>query len=594
MTDLELGVIGNCSIGALIDTRGRIVWCCLPAFDGDPVFNSLVAGTDESAERGFFDIELYGLKSARQKYVRNTAVLTTTLEAQDGAMIEITDFAPRFRRFGRNFLPTMIVRRLKPLAGTARIRIRLKPTFDYGATAPQLTRGSNHIRYVGPDQVLRLTTDAPCAYIIGETSFILDRPLTLLLGPDESLTQSIEETARLFYDNTVDYWLDWSRALSIPFEWQEAVIRAAITLKLCSYEETGGLVAAMTTSIPEAPGSGRNWDYRYCWLRDSYFTVQALNRLSATRTMERYLAYIGNIVAQSGGTLQPLYSIRTEAHLPERTAPALSGYRGMGPVRIGNQAYAQMQNDVYGAVVLASTHSFFDQRLRRPSDAFFFNQLEPLGERAAAQFDKPDAGIWEYRTRAAVHSYSALMCWAAADRLSRIARALGLAERAEAWRSEADRMHAAICAEAYNRKLGSFTSSFGGSDVDASLFLIPLLNFLPASDPRVAGTVAHVDNCLRRGDFLLRYAVEDDFGAPETAFVVCTFWLIEALSVLGRKEEARAHFETLLGRRTALGLLSEDIDPKSGALWGNFPQTYSMVGLINCAMRLSKSWEEAF
>jgi len=385
------------------------------------------------------------------------------------------------------------------------------------------------------------------------------------------------------------------RNLGIPYEWQENIIRAAITLKLNAYEDTGAIVAAVSTSIPESGGSGRNWDYRYCWLRDAYFVVNALNRMNATRPMERYLDYIINIATSTNGRdLQPVYAISGKAGIEEREIGSLPGYRGMGPVRIGNQAYSQVQNDVYGAAILAAAHVFFDARLALRSDESLFRQLEQLGERAAALFDQPDAGLWELRGAQRVHTFSSVMCWAGCDRLAKIAARIGLADRARAWRARADAMHSAICDRAWNGKRRTFAATFGGEDLDASLLLLHELNFLRADDPRFASTVQAVEGELRRGEFVFRYSVPDDFGVPENAFVVCSFWYIDALSALGRKDEARALFQSILARCNRHGLLSEHIDPRSGELWGNFPQTYSMVGMINSAMRLSIPWDEAY
>ncbi len=596
MSTLDLGLIGNCCFGALVDPYARIVWCCLPRFDGEPVFDALLRldEPDRPAERGLFAIDLTGAERSEQHYVPNTPVLITRVTAGDGSAIEITDFAPRFNRFERMFRPTTIVRHIRPVAGLPRIRIRIRPSFEWGAVEPQVTRGSNHIRWIGPSQTVRLTTDAVPSYIIDEAWILLDAPVTLILGADESLTASISETARVFYDNTVQYWRNWTRSLNIPFEWQAEVIRAAITLKLCTFEETGAVIAAMTTSIPEAPGSQRNWDYRYCWLRDAYFVVHTLNRLSATRTLEHYLRYIQNIVAKTaeGAVLQPLYSLTLEDRMEERILDTLPGYRGMGPVRVGNQAYQQVQHDVFGSVILAVTQSFFDTRLVRMGDEALYRQLARLGRVAVARFDVPDAGIWELRTRASVHTFSALMCWAAADRLARIADVLGLPDEATEWREHAVSMHARICDQAWSDQLGGFAATFGGHDLDASLLLIHELGFVAGDDPRFVGTVEAIERGLKRGNHVFRYVVPDDFGTPEVAFTVCTFWFIEALAVIGRESEARQMFEELLACRNSLGLLSEDVDPVTGELWGNFPQTYSMVGLIKCAMRLSKSWED--
>jgi GH15 family glucan-1,4-alpha-glucosidase len=488
----------------------------------------------------------------------------------------------------------MLIRIVTPIAGRPHVRVRLRPLGDYAAARPVLTHGSHHIRYVLPGMTLRLTTDASITALLEERAFVLDRPLAFVLGPDETLLDAPERTARHFLAETQSYWETWVRGLSIPFEWQDAVIRAAITLKLCTFEDTGAVIAGITSSIPEAPDSARNWDYRYCWLRDAYFVVHALNRLGATNTMEQYFQYIINVATESAShELQPVYGIGGEARLPERTVPMLAGYRGMGPVRVGNQAYEQRQNDVYGSVVLAAMQYFFDRRLVTRGDLATFERLERLGERAAQIFDTPDAGIWEYRGRQRVHTFSAVVCWAACDRLARIALHLGAAERAAHWRSVANRMHGVIERQAWSDKLGCFTESFGIDDVDASLLLLPHLDFVPADDPRFASTLKTIERELKRGHHLRRYHAADDFGAPENAFNICTFWYIDALAVTGRREEAREIFEAMLACRNSLGLLSEDIDPNTHELWGNFPQTYSMVGIINSAMRLSMSWEDA-
>ena len=590
MNNLELGMVGNCNISALIDPRGRIVWSCMPRFDGDPVFSALLANDDGG--RGAFSVELQDFAHSEQHYLRNTAILLTTMHDRSGGVVEITDFAPRFKQFGRTFYPMMIVRRLRPLAGSPTVRIRLQPVANYGADNPSLTFGSNHIRYVAPQLVLRLTTDASVTAVVEQTPFVLDRDVTLLLGPDETVPEAPGEVGQRFFGGTRNYWHDWVRFLGIPFEWQEEVIRAAITIKLAAFDDTGAIVAAMTTSLPEAPGSGRNWDYRHCWLRDSYFVVSALNRLSATRTMERYLHYIVNIAANPAlKRLQAVYGINGRARLDESVIESLPGFHGMGPVRTGNAAYRQVQNDVYGAVVLSATHIFFDQRIDRPGTEAHFRRLESLGEMARAVFGRPDAGIWELRKTQRVHTFSGVMCWVACDRLARIAARLGLAERALYWRGHADAIHRGICEKAWDAKRSSFVASFGGQELDASLLLLNELGFLAADDPRFAGTVAAIERELRRGDFIFRYDHEDDFGRPQNAFIVCTFWFVNALAALGRREEARALFEKLLACRNPLGLLSEDIDPATRELWGNFPQTYSMVGLINSAMRLSASWE---
>jgi pentatricopeptide repeat protein len=592
---LNLGVVGNCVISALIDTQGRVVWSCLPRLDGDPVFHALVDSdvAGSRSGRGSWEIRLSGMVRSEQSYRPNTAILATRLFAGDGSAIEITDFCPRFKTRGRLFRPQMLVRRVRALAGTPRISVHLRPSFEYGAREPEITHGSNHVRYVTDQQALRLTTNAPVSYLLEETPFLLEGPTSFVLGPDETLRSSVEHTAREFEEETESYWRLWSRSLALPLEWQDAVIRAAITLKMCTFEETGAIVAAMTTSIPEAPGTQRNWDYRYCWLRDAFFVVRALNSLSEVETMENYLRYLANVVSASpDGHLQPVYGIALEQRLVEREVGSLSGYRGMGPVRVGNQAYEHLQHDVYGNVVLAAAQSFFDERLLRPATPQDFERLERVGEQAYKVYALPDASMWELRTRERVHTSSSLMCWAACDRLSRIAERLGRQDRAELWRQRAAEIRAAIETKAWNAERGSFAESFGGQEVEAGLLLMAEVGFLPASDPRFVGTIAEIERRLRRGPNLFRYAVADDFGVPETAFNICTFWYLDALARLGRVEEARDLFEHMLSCRNHLGLLSEDVHPETGELWGNYPQTYSLVGIINAATRLSRGWEE--
>jgi len=593
---LDLALIGNGTIAALVDPAAEIKWACFPRFDGDPAFCSLLnRDKDRADEFGLFRIELVDSVRTEQEYLMNTPILVTRSFDSEGGAIEITDFAPRFRQYGRLFCPMMVVRQVRRIAGNPRVQIKLRPARDYGCERPRTTTGSNHIRYYGGDVVLRLTTDASTTAVLDENPFYLEDSVTLLLGPDETVNGSVAEIARHFLDETISHWREWVRMLAIPFEWQDQVIRAAITLQLNVFEDTGAIVAAVTTSIPEAPNSGRNWDYRYCWIRDAYFVVNALNRLGATRTMERYLAFILDIVAGAeAGVIKPLYGINGRSVPDEHEAKCLSGYRGMGPVRIGNQAHRQVQHDVYGAAIMAAPHLFFDRRLVRRGDDTLYPRLEALGEQAARLFDQPDAGIWELRGKLRVHTFSSVMCWAGCDRLARIATHLGLADRAAYWRTHADRMHAAICARSWNAKLGSFVGTMDGDTLDASLLRLHEIGFLPADDPRFVGTVRAIEVELKRGDFIFRYSERDDFGTPENAFVVCTFWYINALAATGRRDEARALFEKVLAHCNPHGLLSEDIDPNTGELWGNFVQTYSMVGIIDSAIRLSAEWDQVY
>lgn len=590
---LDLGMIGNCSYAALIDTRARFVWCCLPRFDSNAVFNALVNGgpDGELPDRGVMAVDLDRFASSEQSYVDRTAILTTVIRGEDGA-IEVTDFAPRFYQLGRAFRPRTIVRRIRPLSGSPRITIRVRPTYDYGRVDPRITRGSNHVRFVGPDMTLRLTTDAPIDYILNETLFSLTEPINLILGPDESLAGGIGETAADFEDRTRDYWFGWTRRLALPLEWQDETVRAAITLKLCAYEETGAIIAAATTSIPEAPDSGRNWDYRFCWVRDAFFVIRALNSLAAVRTMENYFGWMMNVIATAdGGHIQPVFGIGLETALTEREIETLSGYRGMGPVRVGNQAHEHRQFDAYGNVILGATQAFVDKRMTRIAGPTDFARLEQVGAKAFELYDQPDAGMWELRSRARVHTSSSLMCWAACDRLAKLAAHLSMSDRASRWRERADRIRAEILTRAWSDKRQAFVESFEGEALDASVLLMAEIGFIDATDPRFVATVDRIGDVLADGVHVRRYEAPDDFGIPETAFNICAFWRLDALARMGRREEARDIFEALLACRNHVGLMSEDTNPVTGQMWGNLPQTYSMVGIVNSAMRLSKPWE---
>src|SRR5271167_2511689 len=482
--NLDLALIGNSCAAAFVDRNARIVWWCYPHFDSDPVFSRLLAGDEE---KGFCDVTLANLVQTESQYVRNTAIVETILTDANGGKVRIADFAPNFERFERVYRPPQIIRRIEPLAGLPRVTIRVRPTHNYGQPTKNVVAGSNHIRYIGGTQVMRLTTDAPLSYIVSEIPFVVTRPISLIFGQDDPFLSAIDTTSREFLDRTCDHWHAWVRYLGLAYEWQVEVVRAAITLKLCSFAETGAIVAAHTTSIPEAPSSSRTWDYRYCWLRDAYFVVDALNRLGATQIMESYINYITTI-ASGDEEIQPLHGIVPFAPLEERIAPDLKGFLGMGPVRVGNQAASQRQNDVYGSVVLAATQMFVDERLPKMGDESLFRLLELLGERALALAFKPDAGLWEYRGRARAHTYSATLCWAACDRLGRIARRLGVADRAKYWATHARNLRERILVEAWDEKQGALTGAFGSPDLDASVLLVAELGLLSSSDPRFIKT----------------------------------------------------------------------------------------------------------
>jgi GH15 family glucan-1,4-alpha-glucosidase len=461
---------------------------------------------------------------------------------------------------------------------------------DYGCSAREHAIGPNHIRYAG-DEGLTLITDAPAEAIVEKTPIHVHQTLTFMFG----IAEPARETTNVgvgFLERTQAYWRSWVGRLDVPGDRHDAVVRAAITLELNVCEDTGAIIAAMTTSIPEAPNSGRTWDYRYCWPRDACFVVNALGRLGELRTTERYLAFLmARAESTSDARLLPMYAIDGGRIPDERVAECLAGYRGMGPVHIGNKASEQQQNDIYGEAVLTAEPLFAHSRASGGGDKALFARLEAFGEQAFRLHDVPDAGLWELRGAERVHTFSSMMCWVACDRLAKYADRLDLADRAEFWRLRAATIHDVITLRSWNTRLNAFTATMEGDSLDASLLLMPRLGFLEPNDPRFIGTVAAIESQLKHGDFVYRYVERDDFGFPENAFLVCTFWYIEALAAMGgtRREEARALFEKVLAARNRHGLLAEDLDPKTLEQWGNFPQTYCMAGIIDCAIALGKN-----
>ena len=589
MTSLDLALVGNGAIGALMDAQGTVVWCCLPRFDGDPVFGSLLADDSQSERAGIFAIELVGAVRAEQQYAVDTPILVTRCYDKKGAAIEITDFCPRFEREGDLFCPALLIRQVRPIGGKPNIVVRVTPAADYGCTLRQHALGANHISYAG-DHALTLTTNASTEAIVDRTPFHVHETLTFMFGVGEQ-TGEVTSVGASYLERTERHWRSWVRSLEVAGQWRDAVVRAAITLELNVYEQTGAIIAAMTSSIPEAPNSGRNWDYRYCWPRDACFVANALSRVGEIRTMERYLAFLlGRAESTNDARLASMYAIDGGPIPGEHLAECLQGYRGMGPVRIGNKASEQQQNDIYGEAVLTAKPLFAHSRARWAGDEALFARLEPFGHHAVLLHNVPDAGLWELRGAERVHTFSSMMCWVACDRLARYADHLELADRAEYWRLRAANMRDVILRRSWNAKLNAFTATMEGDSLDASLLLMPRLGFLEADDPRFIGTVAAIESQLKHGEFVYRYAERDDFGYPENAFLVCTFWYIEALAAIGgaRREKARVLFEKVLAARNRHGLLAEDLDPRTLEHWGNVPQTYSMAGIIDCAMALAK------
>lgn len=583
---MNWGIIGNCAYSALIG-EGRVVWLCWPRMDSSFVFGSLL----DEEKGGAFEVEIVEPREIRQSYVENTNVLRTTFRGRGGAF-ELIDFAPRFQLYDRFFKPTSLFRILRRLEGEPLVRVRCRPVYDYGRREVSHWVASNHIEFTGLPAPMRLTTNIPLTYIQDERPFVLagDKHLALTWG--QPLESPLEETAEGFLARTTDYWRRWVRRTRIPRDYQEAVIRSALVLKLHQFEDTGALIAATTTSLPESPGSGRCWDYRFCWLRDAYFTLNAFERMGHTGEMEGFLHYLRDLCENHGDQLRPLYRINGATDLEEVILDHLAGHRGDGPVRIGNQAHEHVQNDVYGEMILAISRMLMDIRfvgLEGRESAL--RLVERLLGQIETRLEEPDAGLWELRNERKLHGFTLLLHWAGARRAAEIGEALGaheLRRRASRVMKNARELLETRC---WDPELGAFTQAAGQRNLDAAMLLALHLGFLEPGDPRAA---SHVEAIRRQltvdGGLLRRYDVPDDFGEQESAFTVCSFWLAQALAVVGRRDEARRLFEHLLSLHNGLGLYSEDIAPDTGRQLGNFPQTYSHVGLINTAFQVSRDW----
>ncbi len=580
------GLIGNCQLSALVRTDGAIVWSCMPRFDSPPVFGALL----DEANGGAFTIGPADGSRGKQRYLPNTNVLETLFSSKDGSF-RVIDFAPRFLQYERSFRPTKLVRIVEPIAGTPRIRVSCQPTLGWSQERPHRELGSNHLRFRGYDNELRLTTDAPLSYLDGEP-FALSETRRWVLAWGAPVEEPLAPLCDRFLRATTSYWQQWVKHCDVPPHYQEEVIRAALTLKLHCFEDTGAIVAALTTSLPESPGSGRTWDYRYCWLRDASYALGAFRLLGHFEEREQFLSYLLNVASSAPQLdLAPLYRIDGKADLDEQLLPAWRGFEGNGPVRVGNAAATHRQHDVYGEMVLALAPLFLDLRFREQVSRPLTELVARLARKAVALAGQPDAGIWEYRTEWRPQTFSSLMCWAAADRMARIARR-HLPDEVSWFEGEASRIRDEILSRGIDQARGCLVADYGGTELDAALLQAVSLRLLPPEDARLHRTVDLVSNELSHQGWLKRYRGDDGFGRPTVAFMLCTFWLIEALATLGRLTEARRLMEQLRLIDSPLGLLAEDLDPQTRQMWGNFPQAYSHVGVIHAAFAASPRWSE--
>ncbi len=574
-------IVGNCSYIAYITPETSLSWLCWPRPDDSFVFGQML----DEAGGGWFRLVPRGDYTSRQRYLTNTNVLSTTLEGEDWAM-EVIDFAPRFAHHDRHFKPLQFFRVVRRLRGTPRLRVECRPRGQYGMATPTVLEGSNHLSYAGLHVPLRLTTNAPKTHVQHEREFALGEDLYFVLSCGEPFEAPLRETAESFLQKTIRYWRDWVKGTYVPPIFQEEMVRAALTLKIHQYEDTGAILAAGTTSLPEFPGHGRNWDYRYCWVRDTYFSLAALNGLGHFWEAEKYSQFLLGLT-EDFRDLPPVFRLDGSREMPERVL-GLPGYRGEGPVRVGNQAAEQIQTDVYAELVLSLEPLYNDARLAALKTHPSLEVVQHLVSSMEATVRVPDAGIWEYRGRRGLHVGTTIFHWAgavAAEKIARMHDDESLGKAARRVRDEAER----VIESCWRPEPGVFASQVGSDDLDASAFLLVTMGYLRPDDPRARPHVENLAAGLRSpAGFIHRYRALDDFGETHASFLICHFWYAECLAMLGDLDASEAEIRRLLATANHVGLMSEDVDAVTGAQWGNFPQTYSHVGLINAVNRLAR------
>jgi GH15 family glucan-1,4-alpha-glucosidase len=579
----QTGIIGNCAFIAHVHKNTNIEWLCWPRFDSTFIFGGLL----DKNKGGEFSILPDGDFTSHQYYLENTNILITEISCADGTSYKVTDYAPRFREHDRYYKPLMLIRQIDPIEGSPRIRVKCEPVSDYGKTKLTVNRGSNHIQFLGGEEKIRLTTNIPVSYVFDEQHFVLNETKYLAMTYGEPLEAPLISTCTRFLRETINYWRIWIKHSNIASFYQPYVIRAALALKIHQFEDTGAIIAASTTSLPESPGSVRNWDYRYCWLRDTFYVITALNHIGHFEEMEKYFSYVTDISFAEDFRYQPLYSITGQKNIEEFILDDLDGYLGNKPVRIGNQASEHIQNDIYGQVMISVLPLYTDHRFvfsERKDSARWISYLLSKIERT---IDEKDAGIWEFRNMANIHAYSNLFQWAGASAAEKMAKTIGNLEL-EAQAVSLKERAAAHIESCYDPIRRVYTNSAGSPNLDASTLQLILMNYIDPASQRAKDHLIALENELKASNGLFyRYKYADDFGKPKTTFLICAFWYVEALAAVGRTEDAIREFESLLQFSNHLLLFSEDVDEKDGSQWGNFPQAYSHVGLMNAAYRIA-------
>lgn len=587
------GLVGNCQLSALISKFGSLDWLCLPRPDSDPVFGRIL-----DAEGGYFSIDPPDIagSTSKQYYLENTNILVTEVTNSFGDSYRVTDFAPRFEQFGRVYRPISLFRIVEPLLGAPRVRVSCHVVQGWSKKAASAVRGNSHLRYEVQNDSLRLTTNMPLTYLCEETTFALKEKIYFALSWGAPIEDDLVDVSERFLRLTENYWRLWVKHCSVPSMFQKETIRSALALKLHCYEDTGAILAALTTSLPEEAGGTRNWDYRYCWLRDAYFVLTAFHNLGHFEEIEGFLKFFLGIMHNQEASkerLAPVYTLSQGLPLPEKEHLNWAGWRDGRPVRTFNQAAEHIQNDVYGEMLLTLSPIYRDERflhLRNRDHDELFMRLARLCDRSISA---PDAGLWEVRDGWQEHSFTNLLCWAGLDRAIQAQKQGYFTDLGFDVLGARDRAAAAVQAAVTD---GALKNGPRDQTLDASLALLAILRF--PDQAMALSTVRAIQSELRLGSsrphssFYYRYLRSDDFGRPSSAFGICSFWISQALARLGCVQEAREILDDAIEASNHLGLLAEHFDPVSRMQLGNFPQAYSHVGLINAAFAVSPPWSE--
>lgn len=588
MDTLDYGLIGNGKSAALIAKSGSLDWCCLPNFNSASVFAKLL----DKKKGGHFSFEVTSDYTISQKYLRKTNILCTTYASED-AGFQVLDFMPRYREDdGTFYTPPDVVRYIHVLKGIPKFKVRYEPRLNY---AREETITENHRYYLksftktGTYDSLYLYTSLDLDQVLTGEEISLEGNAYFLMGYHEKLREQNLERAYLKFQRTKTYWMNWSESTTKFPYYDEAINRSALVLKAMTYQKTGAVLAAVTTSLPETIGEVRNWDYRFCWIRDASMVIKVLTSLGHRESAQSFLQFIIDLIPNKNEKLQIMYGINGEKELTENVLDHLEGYEGSKPVRVGNAAYSQKQNDIYGILMEVIYQHFLRFETTLENSEELWTIVRGIVRIVEEHWKEPDKGIWEFRTEERHFTFSKLLCWVAVDRAVKIGEILRNGINDQKWKNLRQEIYDDIYHRGWNEEVQAYTQSYGSSDLDASTLLMENYGFIKAKDPRFISTVKATERELCYNGLLFRYKNKDDFGTPSSSFTICTFWFINSLYKIGEKEKAMKMFDELLSYSNHLGLFSEDLDFETKRLLGNFPQAYSHLALIETAMNFSQN-----